>query len=61
MGYDGLFFGRVDYQDKFNRAITKSMEMVWQGSPNNLGKDDKEKIFLIMQQCHFYNIGYTYI
>lgn len=53
MGYDGLFFGRVDYQDKFNRAITKSMEMVWQGSPNNLGKDDKEKIFLIMQQCHF--------
>lgn len=37
MGYDGLFFGRVDYQDKFNRAITKSMEMVWQGSPNNLG------------------------
>lgn len=53
MGYDGLFFGRVDYQDKFNRAITKSMEMVWQGSPNNLGKDDEEKIFLIMQQCHF--------
>lgn len=46
MGYDGLFFGRVDYQDKFNRAITKSMEMVWQGSPNNLGMDDKEKNIL---------------
>lgn len=37
MGYDGLFFGRVDYQDKFNRALTKSMEMIWKGSPNNLG------------------------
>lgn len=46
MGYDGLFFGRVDYQDKFNRAITKSMEMVWQGSPNNLGTDDKERNIL---------------
>lgn len=48
MGYDGLFFGCVDYQDKFNRVIIKFMEMVWQGSFNNLGKDDKEKIFLIM-------------
>lgn len=43
MGYDGLFFGRVDYQDKFNRVIIKFMEMVWQGSFNNLGTDDKER------------------
>ncbi|XP_056018882.1 lysosomal alpha-mannosidase-like isoform X2 [Ostrea edulis] len=37
MGYDGLFFGRVDFEDKFHRELTKSMEMVWQGSPSNLG------------------------
>ncbi|KAM4749190.1 lysosomal alpha-mannosidase [Rhinophrynus dorsalis] len=32
MGYDGLFFGRLDYQDKENRAKTKQMEMLWRGS-----------------------------
>jgi lysosomal alpha-mannosidase len=34
MGYDGLFFGRLDYQDKQNRMQTKKMEMIWQASPN---------------------------
>ncbi|OWF45655.1 lysosomal alpha-mannosidase-like [Mizuhopecten yessoensis] len=38
MGFDGLFFGRLDYQDKFVRAISKTMEMVWKGSPSNLKK-----------------------
>jgi lysosomal alpha-mannosidase len=37
MGYDGLFFGRLDYQDKSNRLRTKTMEIIWQGS-SNLGK-----------------------
>jgi hypothetical protein len=37
MGYDGLFFGRVDYQDKANRLRLKTTEIIWQGSPN-LGK-----------------------
>ncbi|CAH2272901.1 lysosomal alpha-mannosidase [Pelobates cultripes] len=32
MGYDGLFFGRLDYQDKENREKNKQMEMVWRGS-----------------------------
>ncbi|CAJ0955453.1 unnamed protein product [Ranitomeya imitator] len=32
MGYDGLFFGRLDYQDKSNRASKKQMEMIWRGS-----------------------------
>jgi lysosomal alpha-mannosidase len=34
MGYDGLFFGRLDYQDKGQRKRTKSMEMIWKASAN---------------------------
>jgi lysosomal alpha-mannosidase len=37
MGYDGLFFARLDYQDKRQRLLDKTAEMIWQGSPN-LGK-----------------------
>ncbi|XP_023670401.1 lysosomal alpha-mannosidase [Paramormyrops kingsleyae] len=32
MGYDGLFFGRLDYQDKARRIKDKDMEMVWRAS-----------------------------
>ncbi|XP_050392996.2 lysosomal alpha-mannosidase [Patella vulgata] len=38
MGFDGLFFGRLDYQDKANRLNKKTMEMIWKGSPKNLGQ-----------------------
>ncbi|XP_069364277.1 lysosomal alpha-mannosidase-like isoform X3 [Maniola hyperantus] len=31
MGYDGLFLGRIDYQDKGARRVQKRMEMVWRG------------------------------
>lgn len=31
-GYDGLFFGRLDYQDKNKRMAEKKMEMVWKAS-----------------------------
>ncbi|XP_032528142.2 lysosomal alpha-mannosidase-like isoform X2 [Danaus plexippus] len=31
MGYDGLFLGRIDYQDKGSRLRDKRMEMVWRG------------------------------
>lgn len=37
MGFDGLLFGRLDYQDKLTRLQTKTAEMVWKGSAN-LGK-----------------------
>ena len=37
MGYDGLFLGRLDYQDKEHRKKHREMEMIWNGSPNNLG------------------------
>ncbi|CAF4081263.1 unnamed protein product [Adineta steineri] len=34
MGFDGLFFGRADYQDLQKRNTTKSMEMIWKASAN---------------------------
>ncbi|XP_032794592.1 lysosomal alpha-mannosidase [Daphnia magna] len=36
MGYDGLFFGRLDHEDKKQRMASKTMEMVW--SSSSLGK-----------------------
>ena len=38
MGFDGIFFGRVDLQDFAIRYQTKTMEMIWKGSPN-LGEE----------------------
>ena len=32
MGFDGLFFGRLDYADKDKRIEGKSMEMIWKAS-----------------------------
>ncbi|XP_050677928.1 lysosomal alpha-mannosidase-like [Leptidea sinapis] len=37
MGYDGLFLGRIDYQDKALRLKHSTMEMVWRGD-DDLGK-----------------------
>ncbi len=34
MGFDGLFFGRADYEDKSTRNSTKTKEMVWKASAN---------------------------
>lgn len=32
MGYDGLFLGRIDYEDKLNRFVNKNTEMIWKAS-----------------------------
>ncbi|KAF9618957.1 hypothetical protein IFM89_002952 [Coptis chinensis] len=32
VGFDSLFFGRIDYQDRAKRKDEKSLEFVWQGS-----------------------------
>jgi hypothetical protein len=34
MGFDALFFGRLDYQDKLHRMETGTAELVWQASEN---------------------------
>lgn len=33
MGYDGIFFARIDLQDKAKRVEDKTLEMVWKSSP----------------------------
>ncbi|XP_061358592.1 probable alpha-mannosidase At5g13980 isoform X1 [Gastrolobium bilobum] len=32
VGFDSLFFGRIDYQDRVKRKKEKSLEVIWQGS-----------------------------
>ncbi|KAK4374664.1 hypothetical protein RND71_005341 [Anisodus tanguticus] len=32
VGFDSLFFGRIDYQDRAKRKAEKSLEVVWQSS-----------------------------
>lgn len=32
MGYDGFFFGRLDYQDRSRRMKTKEQELLWRAS-----------------------------
>lgn len=39
-GFDGLFLGRIDFQDKKQRERTKTMEFVWHGSPSLGPKTD---------------------
>lgn len=34
MGFDGLFIGRLDYQDKENRLANQQAEMIWKSSAN---------------------------
>lgn len=32
MGFDGLFFSRLDWRDKSKRLETKTAEIIWKGS-----------------------------
>ncbi|XP_015440324.1 PREDICTED: lysosomal alpha-mannosidase [Dufourea novaeangliae] len=34
LGFDGMFLGRLDYQDKKKRLRDKTMEFIWKGSPS---------------------------
>ena len=38
MGFDGLLFARLDFQDRSKRLNEKTAELIWKGSPN-LGKE----------------------
>lgn len=32
VGFDALYFARIDYQDRKKRKDTKSLEIIWRGS-----------------------------
>lgn len=40
MSYDGLFLGRIDYQDKKDRFSKRNGEMIWHGSDSLGSKAD---------------------
>lgn len=40
MGYDGLFLGRIDYQDKVHRLTNRNAEVVWHASDSLGNKAD---------------------
>lgn len=40
MSFDGLFLGRIHFQDKYRRLQRKEMEMVWEAS-ENLGRSSE--------------------
>lgn len=40
MGFDGMFLGRIDYQDKLVREKERTMEMIWKSSPSLGSKAD---------------------
>ena len=37
MGFDGLFFARLDWRDKERRVKDMAMELVWEAGPGNTG------------------------
>jgi hypothetical protein len=41
MGFDALFFARLDYQDKNKRMNEKSLEWIWMPSVGTQGSDVK--------------------
>jgi hypothetical protein len=39
MGFDALFFARLDYKDKEKRMNDKSLEWIWMPNEQSLGKE----------------------
>ncbi|MFN9980859.1 MAG: hypothetical protein ACK53Y_13120, partial [bacterium] len=39
VGFDALFFGRIDHQDLLIRRMNSQCEGVWRSSPHNFGSD----------------------
>ena len=51
MGFDALFFSRLDYKDKEKRMNNLEMEWVWRPNSNTLG--NKVQIFTHATQHHY--------
>lgn len=47
LGFDGMFLGRLDYQDKMRRLEDKEPEMLWHAS-DNLGKDWTRNFLILL-------------
>jgi hypothetical protein len=54
LGFDSLFFARIDYQDRAKRLKEKNLEVVWQGS-KSLGSTSQVGILNLYISFAFYN------
>ncbi|TRY75861.1 hypothetical protein TCAL_00619 [Tigriopus californicus] len=52
MGFDGLFFARIDYRDREERKANKELHMVWEASPNG-NADEGGSIFTGIFPRHY--------
>ncbi|XP_046352433.2 lysosomal alpha-mannosidase-like [Haliotis rufescens] len=57
MGFDAIVLGRIDYQDIAARTQSKTRELVWQSSPDNLG--DKGSLFTHISGGYYAPKGYV--
>ena len=46
MGYDGVFISNLDNTDRSYRISSKTLEFVWEGSPN-LGKSNNHNFYAV--------------
>eukprot|EP00331_Platyophrya_macrostoma_P022192 CAMPEP_0176445692 /NCGR_PEP_ID=MMETSP0127-20121128/23863_1 /TAXON_ID=938130 /ORGANISM="Platyophrya macrostoma, Strain WH" /LENGTH=983 /DNA_ID=CAMNT_0017831547 /DNA_START=80 /DNA_END=3031 /DNA_ORIENTATION=+ len=49
-GFDGMWFARVDSQDKLKRLTEKSMEMIWQPTTS---QGEESRIFAAVNYAHY--------
>ena len=52
MGFDGLFFARLDYQDYFTRKQAEELELIWRGS-QSLGIYENLLVVIDCKSCAY--------
>ncbi|BES87685.1 lysosomal alpha-mannosidase [Nesidiocoris tenuis] len=59
LGFDGLFLGRIDWEDKSYRLKNKTMEMIWHTSEND-DSDDSELFTGVMYNTYSAPPGFCF-
>lgn len=63
VGFDSVFFGRIDYQDREKRKKEKSLEVIWRGS-KSLGSSSqvkhKAKNFMVVYTMDFTRFSFSF-
>jgi lysosomal alpha-mannosidase len=58
LGFDGLFFARLDYQDKSAREKSKTLELLWEASQNQGTYGEIYLRFILIYLQYIYLIQY---
>lgn len=63
VGFDSVFFGRIDYQDREKRKKEKSLEVIWRGS-KSLGSSSqvkhKAKNYMVVYTMDFTRFSFSF-